>query len=67
MDRDVGDEEEPDEPEESFDDHGADLPATTRGDDPDVLLDVPQLHVDEIGLEVENLRARVSLQAEVLD
>ncbi|MFC4036296.1 hypothetical protein ACFO3J_33360 [Streptomyces polygonati] len=34
---------------------------------PDVLLDVPTLHVDEIDLEVEDLRGRVSLQAEVLD
>ncbi|HEY5834812.1 hypothetical protein [Streptomyces sp.] len=34
---------------------------------PDVLLDVPVLKVDEIDLEVEDLRARVSLQAEVLD
>ncbi|WP_103515455.1 hypothetical protein [Streptomyces sp. SM10] len=33
----------------------------------DVFLDVPNLHLDELGLEVENLRARVSLQAEVLD
>lgn len=31
--------------------------------DPDVLLDVPNLSVDEITLEVENLRARVSLDA----
>ncbi|MER7412490.1 hypothetical protein [Streptomyces cacaoi] len=35
--------------------------------DPDVLLDVPLLEVDEINFEVEDLRARVSLQAEVLD
>jgi hypothetical protein len=35
--------------------------------DPDVLLDVPLVKVDEIHLDVENLRARVSLQAEVLD
>ena len=35
--------------------------------DPDVLLDVPHLKVDEITIEVEDLRARVSLQAEVLD
>ena len=35
--------------------------------DPDVLLDVPQLRVDEISLEVEDLKARVSLQASVLD
>ncbi|GAA1809825.1 hypothetical protein [Actinomadura chokoriensis] len=34
---------------------------------PDVHLDVPQLKVDEITLEVEDLRARVSLSAEVLD
>ncbi|MFD7439235.1 hypothetical protein [Streptomyces sp. NPDC059861] len=35
--------------------------------DPDVFLDVPVLKVDEIDLEVDDLRARVSLQAEVLD
>ncbi|WP_344070683.1 hypothetical protein, partial [Prauserella alba] len=34
---------------------------------PDVHLDVPVVKVEEISLEVENLRARVSLQAEVLD
>jgi hypothetical protein len=34
---------------------------------PDVLLDVPVLKVDEINLEVEDLQARVSLQAQVLD
>jgi hypothetical protein len=34
--------------------------------DPDVLLDVSQLSVDEISLEVEDLHARVSLQADVL-
>ena len=70
MDRDVEYDDEPDperEPDESSDDHEADLPETTRDGDPDVLLDVPQLHVDEIGLEVENLRAKVLLQAEVLD
>ncbi|HEY0101806.1 MAG TPA: hypothetical protein VGB76_22965, partial [Pyrinomonadaceae bacterium] len=31
--------------------------------DPDVLLDVPNLSVEEITLEVENLRAKVSLDA----
>ena len=45
----------------------SDLPEPVAHEDPDVLLDVPQLHVDEINLEVEDLRARVSLQAEVLD
>jgi hypothetical protein len=34
---------------------------------PDVLLDAPVVKVDELTLEVEELRARVSLQAEVLD
>jgi hypothetical protein len=34
--------------------------------EPDVLLDVPELRVDEISLEVEDLRARVALQADVL-
>jgi hypothetical protein len=33
--------------------------------DPDVLLDVPNLSVEEITLEVENLRARVSLDAKL--
>jgi hypothetical protein len=41
---------------------------TTKADaDPDVHLDVPTLKVDEIDLYVEDLRARVSLHAEVLD
>src|SRR5687768_18506378 len=34
-------------------------------DGPDVLLDVPVVKVDEIDLEVENLRAQVSVMAEV--
>ncbi|MFC8570205.1 hypothetical protein ACFUIW_31080 [Streptomyces sp. NPDC057245] len=40
-------------------------PPDDRG--PDVFLDVPRLKVDELDLDVENLRAHVSLQAEVLD
>ncbi|MEV0821530.1 thioesterase [Nonomuraea rubra] len=35
--------------------------------DPDVYLDVPVVLVDEINLDVRDLRAKVSLQAEVLD
>jgi hypothetical protein len=35
--------------------------------EPDVLLDIPQLRVEEIILEVEDLRAHVSVQAEVLN
>ena len=35
--------------------------------DPDVLLDVPSLGVEELHLEVENLKARLSVQAELAD
>ena len=38
-----------------------------QGGEPDVLLDVPQLSVEEIILEVEDLRAHVSLEANVLN
>jgi hypothetical protein len=36
-------------------------------DEPDVLLDVPVVKLDELNLDVEELRARVSLQADVLN
>ncbi|UBU10424.1 hypothetical protein [Nonomuraea gerenzanensis] len=39
----------------------------TEAIDPDVYLDVPVVLVDEISLDVRDLRAKVSLQAEVLD
>jgi hypothetical protein len=35
--------------------------------EPDVLLDIPQLKVEEIIVEVEELRAHVSIQADVLN
>jgi pyruvate/2-oxoglutarate dehydrogenase complex dihydrolipoamide acyltransferase (E2) component len=35
------------------------------GQEPDVLLDIPELEVDRITLEVENLRAHVSILAEL--
>jgi hypothetical protein len=38
-----------------------------RHNEPDVLLDVDELRVDEISLDVENLTARVSLEADVAD
>lgn len=44
--------------------------AEDRGEsvgEPDVLLDVPVLKVEQIDLEVEDLRARVSFQAELAD
>jgi hypothetical protein len=34
---------------------------------PDVVLDVPKLHVDEIDLQLDELKARVALEAHVLD
>jgi len=46
-------------------DDGA-LDAASADAHPDVLLDVPVLKVDEIHLEVDNLNAQVSLQADVL-
>ncbi|MGR6916611.1 hypothetical protein ACU635_20395 [[Actinomadura] parvosata] len=41
--------------------------ASSEAIDPDVYLDVPVVLVDEITLDVQDLRAKVSLQAEVLD
>jgi 2-oxoacid dehydrogenase-like protein with E3 subunit-binding domain len=46
------------------------VPQEDRGEsygDPDVLLDVPSLNVEEFDLEVEDLRAKVSFQAELAD
>jgi len=53
-------------PEAKYEDHVLEE-RDAENDEPDVLLDVPVLKVEEINLEVEDLRARVSLQAEVLD
>jgi hypothetical protein len=38
-----------------------------QDDEPDVVLEVPQLRVEEISLEVEDLEARVALDADVLE
>jgi hypothetical protein len=51
--------------EEDAEDDDA-LGAAAADTQPDVLLDVPTVKVEEIHLEVEDLTARVSLQAEVL-
>ncbi len=48
-------------------DHAARSGGRSDVDEPDVLLDVSQLKVDEIGLEVEGLEAHVSLSAGVGD
>ena len=43
-------------------------PTTPVGhDDPDVVLDIPHLHVDEIDLKLDELKARVALEARVMD
>lgn len=38
-----------------------------RPEDPDVVLDIPHVHVDEIDLKLDELKARVALEAHVLD
>jgi hypothetical protein len=38
-----------------------------NGPEPDVILDVPRLAVDEIALEVDNLHARIALEARLAD
>src|SRR5687768_17269273 len=53
-------------PEQEYEDYAI-VSREDTGEEPDVLLDVPVVKVDEINFELEDLRARVSLQAEVLD
>jgi hypothetical protein len=57
--------EESTRPEQEYQDYAASSPDSSEA--PDVLLDVPVVKVDEINFDLEDLRARVSLQAEVLD
>jgi hypothetical protein len=54
-------------PQDDDGDAASGLRRRGRGDEPDVLLDVSELRVDEISLEVEDLTAHVSLEASVLD
>jgi hypothetical protein len=53
--------------DQEHDSYMADQNEQLGGADPDVVLDVPVLNVDEIDLEVEDLRAHVSLRAELAD
>jgi pyruvate/2-oxoglutarate dehydrogenase complex dihydrolipoamide acyltransferase (E2) component len=48
-------------PEQEYEDQAK------SGEDPDVLLDVPVLKVEELTLELEDLRAHVSLRADLAD
>lgn len=54
-------------PDEQRRDGFADQGGTRPADDTDVVLDVPMLKVEEIELEVEDLRAHVSARAELAD
>jgi pyruvate/2-oxoglutarate dehydrogenase complex dihydrolipoamide acyltransferase (E2) component len=51
---------------EEYDVHAAEDRGESHGE-PDVFLDVPSLKVDEIDLEVEDLRVKVSFQADLAD
>jgi len=51
---------------EEYDARGTPDRGESQGE-PDIFLDVPALNVEEIDLEVENLRARVSFHAELAD
>jgi e3 binding domain len=53
--------------EQEYDGRVVDQGGKPVGEDPDVLLDVPSLKVEELMLDVENLRHRTSMQAELAD
>jgi pyruvate/2-oxoglutarate dehydrogenase complex dihydrolipoamide acyltransferase (E2) component len=53
--------------EQEYDGRVADQVGQPASEDPDLTLDVPSLQIEELNLDVENLRARVSLQAELAD
>jgi hypothetical protein len=55
-------------PEQEYEDYTKLHPGSiSDSDEPDVLLDVPVVKVDEIHFELDDLHARISLHAEVLD
>jgi hypothetical protein len=55
-------------PEREYQDYTLLHPGSiSDSDEPDVLVDVPYVRVDEIEFELDNLEARISLHAEVLD
>ena len=53
--------------EQGYDGQAVDEGGQPASDDPDLTLDVPSLGLEELNLDVENLRARISLQAELAD
>lgn len=56
-------EEEESQGQEGYKESGEDFARA----DPDVLLDVPKVHVEELNLEVQDLKARVSLRTRLAD
>jgi pyruvate/2-oxoglutarate dehydrogenase complex dihydrolipoamide acyltransferase (E2) component len=53
--------------EQEFDGRAAAQEQQPASDVPDLTLDIPSLGVEELNLDVENLRARASLRAELAD
>ena len=53
--------------EQAYDGRVADHRELPTSEDPDLTLDVPSLEIEELNLDVENLRARISVQAELAD
>ena len=53
--------------EQEHDGRAAAKERQSASEDPDLTLDVPSLGIEELNLDVENLRARVSLHAELAD
>jgi pyruvate/2-oxoglutarate dehydrogenase complex dihydrolipoamide acyltransferase (E2) component len=53
--------------EQEYDGRAVTQEQQPAGDVPDLTLDIPSLGIEELNLDVENLRARVSLHAELAD
>jgi pyruvate/2-oxoglutarate dehydrogenase complex dihydrolipoamide acyltransferase (E2) component len=53
--------------EQEYDGRVTDQRGQPTNEDPDLTLDVPSLEVEELNLDVENLKARISLHAELAD
>ena len=53
--------------EQAYDGRAVNQGEQPASDDSDLTLDVPSLEVEELNLDVENLRARISLHAELAD
>jgi pyruvate/2-oxoglutarate dehydrogenase complex dihydrolipoamide acyltransferase (E2) component len=53
--------------EQEYDGRAAAQEQQPASDAPDLTLDIPSLGIEELNLDVENLRARVSLHAELAD